>query len=109
MDYLKLAFQVIGRELSPWTQPFATNDFLRLVRDNENIGHAVIAIGAAHLAHTNPAASSPGEIDLVDSIQRNLYAKFLARIKDPDAHRDPSILPLTILLCLVQVCCLAGT
>lgn len=103
VNYLKLAFQVIGHDPSPWTQPFATSDFLRLVRDNENVGHAVIAIGAAHLAHTNPTASSPGEMDLVDSIRRSLYAKYLARIKDPDAHRDPSILPLTVLLCLLQV------
>ncbi|PVH86489.1 hypothetical protein DL98DRAFT_510547 [Cadophora sp. DSE1049] len=103
VDYLKLAYQVIGRGSSSWTDPFATNDFLRLVRDNENVGHAVIAIGAAHLAHSEPTACSPGEIDLVGSIQRNIYAKYLVRIKDRDAHRDSSLLPLTILLCLLQL------
>jgi hypothetical protein len=85
------------------TRPFATNCFLRLVQENENIRDAVVAIGAAYAIHSHQATRFPEESGLTDFLQRKLYAKIQVRLREPDPHLDPSLLPLAILLCIVQV------
>jgi hypothetical protein len=102
-EYLNLAQQFLGRCPSPMTNPFGTICFLHLVQENENIQDAVVAIGAAHAIHSQQATLLSEESGLADFLQRKLYAKFQARLREPDPYLDPSLIPLAVLLCIVQV------
>ena len=102
-EYLTLAQQFLGRCPSPVTRPFATTCFLRLIEENENIRDAVVAIGAAYAIHSQKSTGLSDESGLADSLQRKVYAKIQGRLREPDPHVDPSLLPLVVLLCIAQV------
>ncbi|KAM3085796.1 hypothetical protein ACMFMG_002857 [Clarireedia jacksonii] len=93
----------LGRCPSPVTRPFATTCFLRLIQENESIRDAVVAIGAAYAIHSQKATGLSDESGLADFLQRKVYAKIQGRLREPDPHVDPSLLPLVVLLCIAQV------